>query len=147
MSLELTQNEADKLLAMEKHCQDKNSYIFSDINYSLRLQLKSADGHEEFWLDIFNSKIELYKYSFNNRARKTFVLARLDIGGAPHRNPDDTHIGCPHLHLYREGYADKWAYPVPESFSAPSDAWQALQDFMEYCKIVGKPDIQKGLFV
>lgn len=146
MSSELTQDEADALLAMDKYCQDQNQYIFSNINRSLRLQLKSADGHEEFMLDIFNGKIELCKYTYNTRARKLYVLARLDIGGPPHRNPDGQEIGCPHLHLYREGYADKWAYPVPESFDNTSDAWQSLQDFMDYCNIKGKPDVQRGLF-
>jgi hypothetical protein len=35
------------------------------------------------------------------------VLVRLDLGGAPHRNPFDEEIGVPHLHLYREGFGDK----------------------------------------
>jgi hypothetical protein len=37
---------------------------------------------------------------------------RLDLDGPPHRNPDDEEIPWPHLHVYREGYGDKWASPA-----------------------------------
>ena len=66
---------------------------------------------------------------------------------APHRNPDDSEVGVPHLHLYREGYGDKWAFEVPEGvLNNPSDAWQVLVDFMAYCSIVQPPAITRGLF-
>jgi hypothetical protein len=75
------------------------------------------------------------------------VLVRLDFGGAPHRNPDGEEIGSPHLHLYREGYGDKWAVPVPEDrFENLSDPWQTLEDFMRYCNVVQSPMIRRGLF-
>lgn len=74
------------------------------------------------------------------------ILARLDFGGAPHRNPDGEEIGSPHLHLYREGYGDKWAFPVPDHhFANPNDPWLALQDFMRFCNIVEPPVIRQGL--
>ena len=145
MSLELTQQEADSLLAMEKMRTDDQQHLFSGINSSLRIPLRSQDGREEFSLDIYRGKIELLKNTYQNRARNTIVLARLDIGGSPHRNPDGQEIGCPHLHLYKEEYGDKWAFVVPNNFINASDAWQSLQDFMNYCNITTKPDIQKGL--
>ena len=147
MSLELTQNEADRLLELVKLCQDEGKYLFDTISPSLRFPLKSEDGHEDFMLDVYNGRIELSKYTYNHRARKAIVLARLDIAGPPHRNPDDEEIDCPHLHLYKEGYADKWAYPVSEhSFSDPDDAWQLFQEFMDFCNVKEKPNIEKGLF-
>jgi len=145
MSLELTQQEADLLLAMEKMRIDDQQHLFSGINSSLRIPLISQDGREEFSLDIYRGKIELLKNTYQNRARNTVVLARLDIGGSPHRNPDGQEIGCPHLHLYKEEYGDKWAFAIPDNFTNASDAWQSLQDFMNYCNITTKPDIQKGL--
>ena len=52
-----------------------------------------------------------------------------------------------HLHLYKEGIGDRWAYPVPpEHFNALSDLFRSLKDFMEYCKIVNPPTIRRGLF-
>lgn len=74
------------------------------------------------------------------------VLARLDFN-APHRNPDDSEVSVPHLHLYREGYGDRWAIEVPPGLlKDPSDAWQVLLDFMAYCAIVQPPTITRGLF-
>ena len=75
------------------------------------------------------------------------MLLRLDLGGAPHRKPDGEEIPVPHLHVYREGYGDKWAVPVPVGcFGNLDDVWQALRDFMEYCNIAQPPRIQRGLF-
>ena len=38
---------------------------------------------------------------------------RLDLDGPPHRNPDEAEIPCPHLHIYSEGFGDKWAMAAP----------------------------------
>ena len=67
-------------------------------------------------------------------------------GGAPHRNPDGKEILCPHLHVYREGYGDKWAIPVPCNFSNSMTAWQIMNEFMDYCKVITKPIIHEELF-
>jgi hypothetical protein len=80
------------------------------------------------------------------RGRHVFVLARLDFA-APHRNPDGSEVGVPHLHLYREGFGDKWAFDVPDGLlTDPNDAWQVLLDFMRYCNVVEQPNISRGLF-
>ncbi len=76
--------------------------------------------------------------------KNEIILARLDLGGPPHRNPDGQEILCPHLHLHREGYGDKWAYPLPVDFTNPNDAWLILNEFMDYCNIVDKPDIRRN---
>ena len=34
------------------------------------------------------------------------------IYGSPHTNPDDQIIGGTHLHIYKEGFDDRWAYPI-----------------------------------
>ena len=59
------------------------------------------------------------------------ILARLDFA-SPHRNPDGTAVGVPHLHVYREGYGDKFAYEVPPGMlKNPTDPLQVLLDFLE----------------
>ena len=108
--------------------------------------LHSRDSREEFSFDITRSCIVLTKNTFQTRAKKTIVLARIDIGGAPHRNPDGKEILCPHLHVYREGYGDKWAIPVPGNFSNSMTAWQIMNEFMDYCKVITKPIIHEELF-
>jgi hypothetical protein len=75
------------------------------------------------------------------------VLVRLDFGGAPHRKPDGEEVGSLHLHLYREGFGDKWAVPAPEGyFRDLANPWQMLDDFMLYCNVVEPPNIRRGLF-
>jgi hypothetical protein len=59
----------------------------------------------------------------------------------------DTEVATPHLHLYREGYGDKWATRLPgDSFSNVANLWRVLQDFMRFCNIVEPPYIRRGLF-
>ena len=76
------------------------------------MPLKSLDGHEAF-LNINRGRV-LRPDLYQTRARSVIVLARLDFG-VEHRNPDGAIVGSPHLNLYREGFADKWAYELPAS--------------------------------
>ena len=140
----LTQAEADALRNMEKFYVGKEHFSFPDLGGKIAVPLFSRDNKEEFILDVLRSHIVL-KHTLQNRARKTVVLVRLDIGGAPHRNPDGEEMPCPHIHLYREGFGDKWAYVLPDAFSQPLDIWRALSEFMRFCHIVKEPNIRKGL--
>lgn len=143
----LTQAEADALTAMEKRRSDDTEWQYPDLGGYVTIPLVSMDRRESFLLDLRRSQIDLTKGTYQNRGRQIVVLARLDFGGAPHRNPDGDEIRSPHLHLYREGYGDKWATPLPgDLFPDPHDAWQTLQDFMRYCNIVEPPVIRRGLF-
>lgn len=143
---ELTQAEADALLALDKIAVNSDTAEYPDNGGVLVLPLTSADGRQQFTLDIRKARIDLVKGTYQNRARHTVILARLDIGGPPHRNPDGVEMPCPHLHIYREGFADKWAYPLPHQFSDPGDLWQSLLDFMDYIHVIQRPNIQRGLF-
>lgn len=146
--IELAQAEADELIAMEKHRVDDNRYSLPDLGGNLSIPLHSADKRQQFLLDISRGRIDLRKGEYQNRAHKVVVLLRLDLGGAPHRNPDDEEIPCPHLHVYREGYGHRWATPVPTSiFTNIDDRWQTLNEFIQYCNIIEPPFIEKGLFI
>lgn len=146
MSLILTQHEADALLELEKHYQGEERFFFPGLGGAIRIPLYSTDRREEFSLDITRGRIVLEKNTFQSRARKAVILARLDLGGPPHRNPDGEEIACPHLHLYREGYGDKWARILPDAFVGVDDPWQLLAMFMDFCKVVTKPPIERELF-
>jgi hypothetical protein len=146
--ISLTQSDADALLAMEKHRVDETPYDYPGLGGSLRIPLQSPDKRESFTLDVSRGQINLAKGTYQNRARSVVILARLDFGGAPHRNPDDQEVACPHLHVYREGYGDRWAIPVPaESFPNVDDRWVLLNDFMRFVNITVPPDIRRGLFI
>lgn len=142
----LTQAEADELLAMPKNSEVRQIYRFPAKGERLSIPLLSVDEREAFHVDVNRRSIALYKCTFNGRARGNIILARLDLNGSPHRNPDGEEIDCPHLHLYREGYGDKWAYPVPvERFRNLSDLAVVCQDFMVFFNVVTPPTIALDL--
>ncbi|GAB6277476.1 MAG: hypothetical protein SAMD01599839_20160 [Rectinema sp.] len=146
--ISLTQDEANTLISMEKHRISDDFHDFPIGGGELIVPLQSADKHEQFLLDISRSRIDLLKGTYQNRARQAVVLVRLDFGSAPHRNPDNIEVTSPHLHIYREGFGDKWAVPVPQDkFIDTTDLWQTLFDFMRYCNVTQLPNIQRGLFL
>lgn len=142
----LDQETADALIAVPKvRTNDEASYCPGPGD-RLSLPLLSSDGRESFLLDIRRGRMDLRKGTYQNRARQVVVLVRLDFGGAPHRNPDGEEVPSPHLHIYREGYGDKWAFEVPsDQFTEIQNLWQTLQDFMRYCNIVDPPNILRGI--
>jgi hypothetical protein len=98
-------------------------------------------------LDVTRAQIKLTKATYQNRARQAIILMRLDLDGAPHRNPDGTEIPCPHLHVYREGFGDKWASAPPvERYSNTLDLSSTCEAFLQHCNITGPSKMQKGLF-
>jgi hypothetical protein len=146
--INLTQAEADTLIAMEKHTANEQQTLFPASGNSINLPLVSADKREHFFLDISRGRRDLLKGTYQNRARQVVVLVRLDFGGKPHRNPDDTEIPSPHLHIYRESFGTKWAMPIPvDKFSNMSDIWKTLFDFMRFCNITKLPKIERGLLL
>jgi len=139
--------EAEALIAMEKHCTSETRYDFPMSGESLTIPLHSPDKREQFLLDLSRGRIDLLKVKMQNRGRQVIVLVRLDLGGPPHRNPDDEEIPAPHLHIYREGYGDKWALPVPaDCFRDTRDMWMTFEDFLRFCNITQPPQIDPGLF-
>ncbi|BAU37869.1 prophage protein [Acetobacter pasteurianus NBRC 101655] len=147
MSRFLSQAEAQALFEMEKRRQTDQLWQLPNAGGGLSVPLISTSATEAFHLDIRRSRMELRKGTVQNRARTNIVLARIDFGGSPHRNPDDEEIPCPHIHLYREGFGDRWAYPIdPEIFTDPTSHWQTLIDFMRFCNVIEPPNFERGLF-
>lgn len=144
--IDLSQAEADDLIAVPKVPVSDETYDYS-LAGNLSIPLVSVDRREKFNLEIWRSGIVLAKGRYQSRARNVVVLLRLDFGGSPHRNPDGAELLCPHLHIYREGFADKWAYAVPQDkFGNIGDAWQSLLDFMAYSGLVKQPRINRRLY-
>lgn len=119
-------------------------YLLPSPGKQLHIPVRSVDLKHEFMLDIRSGRIELKKGTCQLRTASAHVLARIDLAGGTHRNPDGQELSCPHIHLYREGYNDQWAYPLPKDFSKPDDLCQTLIDFLEYCNIIDKPYIERG---
>lgn len=142
----LSKTKIEYLLDIEKYYLDSQSYKFPSLGGKLSIPLKSSDKNEDFILDITRSHINISKNTFQNRARKTIVLLRLDIDSAPHQNPNGEKLGGTHLHIYKEGYGDKFAYPLPDDFKNCNGISDYLDKFMDYCHIIKKPIIEKELF-
>ena len=82
-------------------------------------------------------KIELKSITANERANDCFILFRLDIGeDYIHKNPDGKKIIGHHLHKYKEGYGDKYAYSATDfGFTDPTNLVKSLNRFFELCNI------------
>jgi hypothetical protein len=157
----LTQEEANRLIQLEKKKISEETYNFPIASEALSIPVVSRDGRESFQIDI-NRKgiIKLTKCTYQERTEVTVILVRLDIDGPPHTNPDvisvpltsllpynNQTISCPHLHLYIEGFDDKWAIPVdPELFPQITDLFATLEDFFKFCNITEPPTVQGDIF-
>lgn len=140
----LTQSDADALIAMAKSFVSASAISIPPGIDDTR-ELIGADPKERFLLDVWRSTFRLSKLRFQTRGRQIVVLVRLDIDGAPHTNPDGTRLPGTHLHLYREGYDDKWAQPLdPGRFPDTTDVRRAFEGFCAFCSIRDTPPFQAG---
>ncbi len=144
--INLTQAEADALLKMAKIRSDDTTHKLPSAESSGEIiaKLISKDKTEKFLLDIRRYSISLAKQTvlrqkYQTRARDSVILARLDFD-KPHKNPDNKIVGVPHLHLYKEGFDDKYATDKLDAiFSDLNDPQKVLHDFMKYCNITQPP--------
>ena len=139
----LTQAEADRFIQMAKRFVHPPATISVPPGSDETHELAALDDRERFLLDIWRGTLRLTKLKFQNRARTIVVLVRLDVDGAPHTNPDGQRLPGTHMHLFREGYDDKWAFPVDShSFSLLSDPGTTFQEFCTFCRIESPPPVQ-----
>lgn len=153
----LTQNEADDLFRLSKKKKSDEEYEFPLPGEFLVIPVISNEEDNEFLIDVNRRQIALKKCTYQERYQKTVILVRLDINGPPHDNPavdtapvpaleqyNGKTINCPHLHLYVEGYMDKWAIPMPtDKFSNPDNLYDTLQEFFTYCNVVDRPRVNQ----
>jgi len=139
----LTQAEADHFIQIAKHFVLPPASISIPAGFDDTFELASLDDREKFLLDVWRGTLRLTKLRFQNRVRTVVVLVRLDVDGAPHTNPDGEKLSGTHLHLFKEGFEDKWAYPVdPKVFTLLSDPGTTFQEFCAFCKIESPPPVQ-----
>ncbi len=157
----ITQSEADTLVAMQKKRETDEHYGFPVSGELLTMPIISIDESEKFLIDVSRKgKFRLKRCTYQERYRGMIILIRLDIDGPPHDNPElypeiidylipyaGQNIECPHLHLYVEGFNDKWAVPTPTGeFTNKDDLYATLDDFFNYCNIIEPPIVERGLF-
>lgn len=138
----LTQAEADRLISLIKSLDSTTPIHLPNKGEMLQLNASSSDN-EKFIIDVKRGRIKISQATLQTRHNKTVPLIRLDIEGPSHTNPDSVIIPCPHLHIYREGYMDRWAYPVvlDKNFTDLNDLTLILYDFLKYNNFNQIPDI------
>ena len=99
--VDLTQAEADRLIAMDKYplkANEHRRYTFPNADGTrLEIPFTSVDKKEDFVLNFCRRKIILEKRNHLLRAKKTILLVRLDVAGPPHLNPDGKLIDGTHM--------------------------------------------------
>ncbi|GIP34203.1 hypothetical protein [Paenibacillus sp. J2TS4] len=138
----LTDLESRRLLRALKNLIDTNPIVFPTVQAYITLEAYSTETNAKFQIDVQRKSLNVKKCTYQTRYKKSINLLRVDIEGPPHLNPDGTEIPCPHIHIYKEGYDDKWAYPLEAKMvTDPSDLVQVLIDFLEYNNIDNVPKV------
>ncbi|MCZ0861011.1 hypothetical protein O0S10_07200 [Methanocorpusculum sp. MG] len=143
----VSQSNADTLLYLPKQRVNDHLHTYPDAGCRLEVPIIAIDRSELFYLTVTPGKYDFYKVSDQLRVKSTnILLARIDIGSSlVHINPDGERIVGPHLHTYREGYSLRFAQTLENTpFTSPEDPWKTLDEFMNFCTIMKKPEIQRG---
>lgn len=143
----ITQAEYDFLMVQNKSFDDLVSPIqLGPAPLQWVRQINSITSKEIFLLDFYRGSVELSKYTINNRYRQTIIMLRYDNGGR-HTNPDGILFEGPHVHLYREGYNDKFAFAASEVNITSTDTMeQVFKKIMHFCNVKQVPTIEVPMF-
>lgn len=141
---DLTDAEAKLLIELEKIATDKRVDIPSN-SQKVHLNLSSAKEKDDNIMRIYikRGKRNINKCSFNVVYNKSITLLRLDIEpGRIHQNPDGKDVPNPHLHIYREGYDDRYAEPLPECFADTANLAKTLYDLLGYSNVINRDKVE-----
>ena len=143
----ITQTEFDFLMSEEKSFDDLASPIqLGPAPIQWTRQINAVATKEIFLLDFYRGSFELSKYTVNKRYRQTVILLRYDNGGR-HTNPDGVLFEGAHVHLYREGFNDKFAFPVSEIGVDNSGSMDTVfTKIMHFCNVKKFPTIEVSMF-
>ncbi len=143
----IAQTEFDFLMSQDKSFDDLVSPVqLGPAPIQWTRQINASAIKEIFLLDFYRGSFELSKYTVNKRYRQTVILLRYDNGGR-HSNPDGVLLEGAHVHLYREGFNDKFAFPVSEIGVEISDSMdKVFTKIMHFCNVKKFPTIEVSMF-
>ena len=141
---DLTDNEARFLQELEKLVMERQVNIpCNERKECLNLSSRENINDNIMRIYIKRGKRNIHKCSFTVIYNKSIVLWRLDIEpGRIHQNPDGEDVPNPHLHVYREGYDDKYAIPLPDSFTDVNNLSKTLYDLLAYSNVINRDDVE-----
>jgi hypothetical protein len=142
----LTQIEFDHIMSLQKQFEDSiTPLILGPGPIRWTRILVSTETKEEFIMDYRKGHISISKFTINHRFRNSVNLLRYDHTGR-HTNPDGVTLDGPHIHLYREGFDDKFAVPATEMGINISDEIQLIfRKVLQICNIQNSPAINLNL--
>lgn len=114
VAIDLTTREADKFIKMLKVAEENGlmvdwKFIVGQDKYSIEFLAMPKDVEADIRFRVKGCKRQ--KLSFVLLLNSTNI-ALLRIDKNFHTNPDGTKLSDTHIHIYQEGYGDKWAYPL-----------------------------------
>jgi hypothetical protein len=143
----ITQTEYDFLMSQNKSFDDMDSPVHlgpAPIQWSRKIN--AAVNKETFLFDFYRGSFEFSRYTMNKRYRQIVILLRYDNGGR-HTNPDGVLFEGAHVHLYREGFNDKFAFPVSEVGIDVIDSIETVfVKIMHFCNVINFPIIELSMF-
>lgn len=143
----ITQLEYEFLMGLQKKFANDQEIEIGPAPIKWTREVNSTESHDLFLIDYHRGKLQLLKYTLNERFRQTVCLIRLDTAGR-HTNPDGIHFDGPHIHIYRDGFDDKFAYPVETAgIKDPTNIGNSVKEFLEFCNIRNVPPIQNSTYL
>jgi len=140
--MSITQPEFDYLIQLKKEFQKRDELLLGPAPLKWSRDIISLFSKDAFLLDYYRGSLEIKKYTYNKRYRTSIPLVRFDSFGR-HTNPDGQKFVGPHIHIYKEGFDDKFAYPIDSIGADLSTSMQeVLVKFLKYCNIQNIPPIQ-----
>jgi hypothetical protein len=145
--MSLTQTEYEYLIKQDKEFENLIDPIqLGPAPIKWTRQINSLSTNDIFLLDFYRGSFELTRYTFNKRYHQTVILIRYDNAGR-HTNPDGQLFDGAHVHLYKEGYDDKFAYPISEIGINESDSIETkLKKILQFCNVKKIPSIEVPMF-
>jgi len=144
----LTDSEVQHLIRLPKRFTDIAQVIIPQSGeFEHRSDLAAIGGRDTFILDISRAAIRMTRCKSQTRYARNIILIRVDLDGSPHENPDGTDVGRSHVHIYRAGWDDKWAYPLSEykGFASCSTLVELVRSFCRYCGVTSDIPYQEGI--
>lgn len=139
----LTANEFNEIMSMTKKFEETSTIVIPDRGKKLNKSLYSPSTKDKFILNIDRGRINLKKVKYQARHENSnTLLLRIDTAGTVHFNPDGERIIGPHIHIYKEGFGDKWAFPLEKTiFTDVENLSNLLKDFLVYFNVENIPGI------
>ncbi|GEM_PF-2690004 len=145
----LEQSQADEILGISKKFEAGVSVYDIPVWQPHHKAIRSygviaSDGNTDFGPMVHSIQLkgmsmdeEMKTLTFIHRITRNNIC-RLDYGRfiQSHSNPDGTIVAGPHLHVYREGFDDKYAIPLSSVFPGfEGDTVELVKVFLDYCHI------------